>query len=431
MTTRKELNNLSDLSAKEKPNKKRGGKRADHEGSIYYWKTRKLWVASIRLGINPKTGKDVRKKKYAHSQQEALAALEELKLKYATVTDFSADTITFGEWIEKWLDVYVAPKVRENTLVGYQYHLREMLDAIGHIRLCKVTEFDLQQVIWKRLRDKVRTAQIARVLVRAAFRKAIKCHLLNASPAEDLELPPKPARRTFQKPSMEDWQKLLEHKGRVYYGWRYIILTEYVTGTRISELLALRWEDIVIHKDEQGRITGGTMHIQHSLYPGLPKDGTRTRPLYLGETKTQKGNRYLSLPVSYCYELQRYRKLQLEQRLKMGNWPDNDFVFTRQDGTPISPQIFSNYFGQIRKKLGIATTFHMLRHDMATRMKSSQQFDMKDIQEQLGHSTIQVTMDIYTHIDEERKKQVSNWLEEGMDKLLNLPQNSTTTHKTI
>lgn len=159
MTTRKELNNLSDLSAKEKPNKKRGGKRADHEGSIYYWKARKLWVASVRLGINPKTGKDVRKKKYAHSQQEALAALDELKVKYAAVTDFTADTITFGEWIQKWMDVYVAPKVRENTLVGYQYHLREVLDALGHVRLCKVTEYDLQQVIWKRLRDKFRTAQ--------------------------------------------------------------------------------------------------------------------------------------------------------------------------------------------------------------------------------------------------------------------------------
>lgn len=66
---------------------------------------------------------------------------------------------------------------------------------------------------------------------------------------------------------------------------------------------------------------------------------------------------------------------------------------------------------------------------LATRMKSSRQFDMKDIQEQLGHSTIQVTMDIYTHIDEERKKQVSNWLEDGVDKLLNISQ--TATHKTV
>ena len=59
-------------------------------------------------------------------------------------------------------------------------------------------------------------------------------------------------------------------------------------------LAALEELKLKFHKDEQGRITGGTMHIQHSLYPGLPKDGTRTRPLYLGETKTQKGNPYKS-----------------------------------------------------------------------------------------------------------------------------------------
>jgi hypothetical protein len=57
MTTQKKFTNLRNLN-KKKPPKKRGGKRADHEGSIYYWEAKKLWVASIRLGINPKTGKE-------------------------------------------------------------------------------------------------------------------------------------------------------------------------------------------------------------------------------------------------------------------------------------------------------------------------------------------------------------------------------------
>ena len=60
----------------------------------------------------------------------------------------------------------------------------------------------------------------------------------------------------------------------------------------------------------------------------------------------------------------------------------------------------------------------MLRHDMASRMKASGQFDFKDIQEQLGHSTIQITMDIYTHINEEKKTAVSNWLQEDMDNIV-------------
>ncbi len=60
----------------------------------------------------------------------------------------------------------------------------------------------------------------------------------------------------------------------------------------------------------------------------------------------------------------------------------------------------------------------MLRHDMASRMKASGQFDFKDIQEQLGHSTIQITMDIYTHINEEKKAAVSNWLQDDMENIV-------------
>ena len=64
----------------------------------------------------------------------------------------------------------------------------------------------------------------------------------------------------------------------------------------------------------------------------------------------------------------------------------------------------------------------MLRHDMASRMKASGQFDFKDIQEQLGHSTIQITMDIYIHIDEEDKAAVSHWLDGDADNIVSLGQ---------
>ena len=60
----------------------------------------------------------------------------------------------------------------------------------------------------------------------------------------------------------------------------------------------------------------------------------------------------------------------------------------------------------------------MLRHDMASRMKASRLFDLKDVQTQLGHSTIQITMDLYTHIGDEEKENVKTWLQNGMQGLL-------------
>nr|WP_255448728.1 tyrosine-type recombinase/integrase [Selenomonas sp. mPRGC5] len=103
---------------------------------------------------------------------------------------------------------------------------------------------------------------------------------------------------------------------------------------------------------------------------------------------------------------------------------DNGFIFTKIDGSPVTPNRVSSFFMWLRKKLGIKTTFHMLRHDMASRMKNSSYFDLKDIQNQLGHASIKITMDFYTHIDEEtQQSKVSQWLEEDISGLINPEQN--------
>lgn len=424
--------NLSDLTKKNPKTKKRGGKRADHEGTIYYVKSRKLWAAAIRLGYNEK-GKPLRKVKYAHSQQEALEALEALKEKYTGQMSLEADKMTTGQWIEKWLEVYVAPRLRPNTERIYRSVLSNYaLPTIGNIPLSKLTEIDIQGVIFGPLRDKYRTADIFRLLMGALMKKAVKCRLLKYSPAVDLELPKRPQKRGFAKPSPEDWKMLLEHKSKVYYCWRWIILTEYVTGARLSELLALRWEDLAITKSDNGKVTGGTIHIQHALSTGMKKEG-KTVPLLLGDTKTDQSNRVLPLPLYFCQEIQHYRKIQLEHRLLVPDWQEKGFIFTQWNGAPINPARFSNYFRRLRLKLAIGSTFHMLRHDMASRMKNSHSFDLKDIQNQLGHASIRITMDIYTHIDEEaQQEKVGIWLEEGLTELLSNPhkKEAQTTPKT-
>ena len=170
----------------------------------------------------------------------------------------------------------------------------------------------------------------------AMMKKAVKARLLKYSPASDLELPPKPPKKKFQKPSPDDWKKLIEYSKSPFYFWRWFILTEYVTGARLGELLALKWEDIDISRDRTGQITGGTLHIQHALYSGMKKDGDKNLPLFIGGTK------------------------------------------------------------------------------------NSSHFDLKDIQAQLGHASIKITMDIYTHLDEESQQtKVGQWLEKDISELLN------------
>ena len=396
----------------------KGGKRADHDGSIYYSAKRKKWVVAVCVGTNPKTGKPVRKFGYFNMQKDALAGLNALKEKYSIVTHLDADTITFGQWINKWFEVYSKPKIRGNTAQLYRHILDIAVEELGNIKLDKLTEIDLQEIIFGRLKDHYRTAGFFRLLMKMCLRRAVKSRLIMASPAEDLELPKKPRKKPFVRPSKEDWQKLIDFPTSCYYCWKWIILTEFVTGARMSEVLALRWQDFSVTTDEKGRILSGSLHIQHALYMGQNTAKGEPRPVLLGDTKTQQGNRILPLPADFCREMMAYRKIQLERRLMTPGFANKDFIFTKPDGEPISPGSFSSRYAFVRKKLGIQTTFHMLRHDMASRMKGTHMFDLKDIQTQLGHSSIQITMDIYTHIDEEQNAKVSGWLAGGVNDLL-------------
>lgn len=373
------------------------------------------------MGYHPQTGKRIRKRCYAHTRREAYEKLEDMRDKYRVVTHVDADTITTGEWLVKWFETFVRAKIRENTARTYWGTIEIAIEELGDIKLDKLTDVDLQAVIFGPLRQKYRTAKNFRFIMKGALRRAVKSRLLKESPAEDLELPPKPERRPFAKPSKENWQKLLDYEDASIYCWRWILLTEFVTGARLSELLGLQWDDFTFERDKQGRITGGTVHIQRAIIVGSNESFGEKRQILIRPTKTAQSNRVLPLPADYCQEMMRYRKVQLEQRMLVENYHKTPFVFTQWTGDPLSPNSFSSRFSMIRKKLGVKSTFHMLRHDMASRMKSTHLFDLKDIQTQLGHSSIQITMDIYTHIDEEEKAKVSSWLATGVDALLKKP----------
>lgn len=403
--------------------KKVSTRRSLSEGDIHRETKRGYWVAEISIGEDLKTGKRIRRKRYCKTKAEARKALESLKLKYAGVTQIDAEHITVGEWMEKWFLTYSAPKLRENTQNSYRQIIDIIQHTLGSIKLDQLTAYDIQRVIFTDLKRKYRTAKYVRLLLTAAMRRAVTNGLLSRTPCVDIELPPKPEKRPFVKPTQEEWQTLLTAESSCYC-WRMILLTEYVTGCRISEILALRWEDYEPIHGAGGELIGGILHIRHALIrggrrqDGAKRNGNLLHELILAPTKTEESRRDLPVPVEYCRELNAYRKQQLALRLARGEWPHPESIITTNTGDYLSPATFSSLFCAMRKRLGIRSTFHMLRHDMASRMKASGMFDMKDIQEQLGHSTVQVTMDIYTHIEEDEKNAVRSWVAGGLKSIL-------------
>ncbi|WP_294523503.1 tyrosine recombinase XerC [uncultured Anaerovibrio sp.] len=391
--------------------------RPRSEGSIYYNEKRKKWAAQISIGTDPKTGKAIRPMKYFNTQKEALTYIKEMKDKYSHNIHYDAEKITVAQWLNKWFETYKIPKLRENTQVSYRRILDICINAIGKMKLEKVTASDLQYIIFHKIgSDHYRTCQYFRTVIKQAFERARREHLIIENPAEFLELPPKPDKRQFIKPTLEIWRKLLDHEPG-FYGWQMAIYTVFITGIRRSELLALTWDSFKIERDKNNVITGGTVTIDKAMGIGNVNPDTGRRNIYIDRTKSRTSVRTLHLPAAYCRELITFKKKQNAIQLASKSWEHPEMLFTTNDGRYYNPNVFSSLFTKVCKELALNITFHMLRHDMATSMKASHRLDFKDIQGQLGHSNIQITLDTYTHIQDEDVAEVSNWLDERFSQL--------------
>lgn len=108
--------------------------------------------------------------------------LADLREKYTDAIQVDADHMTTGQWIETWLNLYIVPKVSASTFnLYYGLMHKYAIPRIGHILLSKLTELDIQAVIYGPLRNKYRSACMFRILMMALLKKAVKARLINSS----------------------------------------------------------------------------------------------------------------------------------------------------------------------------------------------------------------------------------------------------------
>jgi integrase len=122
--------------------------------------------------------------------------------------------------------------------------------------------------------------------------------------------------------------------------------------------------------------------------------------LIIGPTKTARSRRRIELDPETIDVLRRHRKAQAEERLAIGaGWVDNDLVFCRADGEPVHPDWFTRYFVRLESKLDVPQIRgpHDLRHTWAT-LALKAGVHPKVVSDRLGHSTIAITLDIYSHV---------------------------------
>jgi integrase len=154
---------------------------------------------------------------------------------------------------------------------------------------------------------------------------------------------------------------------------------------RRSELLALRWEDL--------DLIMGQISVNRSLHH------LRDKSLVFRTPKTAKGRRTIALPPSAILVLEEHREKQVEIRLILGTrLEDGDLVFSRPDGQPLLPDTVSHAWTKLALRTGLTgIRLNDARHTHASLMLK-QGIHPKIVQERLGHASIQVTLDTYSHV---------------------------------
>ena len=174
------------------------------------------------------------------------------------------------------------------------------------------------------------------------------------------------------------------------------------TGARLGEILALSWEDV--------DLAAGCIFIRQAL------KRSRTGELLIDAPKTRGSRRRVEIGPETAAVLKRQKKLQAEWRLKAGPlWQDTGLVCTREDGSPINPHAMSSLFHKVAAKAGVRAGFHSLRHTHATLLLKAD-VNLKIVQERLGHASISITGDLYSHVKPGMQKEAAALIEQALKK---------------
>jgi len=347
----------------------------------------------LNLGIDPQTGK--RKQQWVSvkgTKKEVEKRLSELLHQLDTGTFIKPGKTTLAEFLERWLKDYAWPNLSPRTAEGYEHIIRRhFIPALGNMTLTQLKPEHLQRYYSEKLGSgrcdssgglSAQTVRHHHTALHKALETAVEWGLLSRNPADAVS-PPRVQRPEMQTWNEDDMTRFFEAtKDTPYYALFYLAL---FTGMRRSELLALRWQDVDFILSQ--------VYVSRSLH--VLKGGK----VVFRSPKTAKGRRTVALPPSAILLLKEHWEKQKLERAMLGiPLTDDDLVFSHFDGKPLLPNTVTHAWIKLVRRTGLkAIRLHDARHTHASLMLK-QGIHPKIVQERLGHSSIQITLDTYSHV---------------------------------
>lgn len=377
-------------------------KRGHGEGTIYKRKDGR-WEAKASIGYDPATGKLKRITKYFETRKEAQDWLAQVQHEKRTGRFVEPDKITVGEWVQRYLQTYVKPKVKPVSYAGYMDVFRNHINPeVGDIPLQSLRTNVIQELYNRKAENgrldgksglSPRLIHLVHQVLNGALKQAVREHLIQHNPAEYTTRPPI-KRKEMTVLSPEEVNRYLEaaKEDRLYAAF----LLELTTGLRRGELLGLKWDCV--------DFTKGEITVKQSLSRVRYVDEGFSR-LEENGTKTEAGKRTIPLLPEVMQELKRLKKKQAEEKLFFGQaYQDKSLVFATPIGTPVEPRNFHRKHTAILKKAGLKRVrLHDLRHTFATILLQEGE-NPENLRDLLGHTRTSTTLDLYCHSTMEGKK---------------------------
>jgi integrase len=335
------------------------GKRGWGEGPIYRRKDGR-WVGQYEVG-----GK--RRYIYGKTRKEVAGKLTRAMTDRDAGMTFDAGSLRVGDYLDRWLDS-IRDTLRRRTWIRHEEIVRlHLKPCLGGIKLDRVNPLQVQSLYRSKLDSGLspRTVQIIHATLYKALKQAVKWTLIPRNIAEYVD-PPKVPRKEINPLSEEQVKRLLAAAQGNELEALYVLAVH--TGMRSGELLGLRWKDVDLE--------GGIVQVRRSVFNGC-----------IEAPKSANGNRSIRLTGTSMRALREHERT-------------SEWVFCTNVGTTISVRNLHSRSWKpllVRAALPHNTRFHDLRHTCAT-LLLTKGVHPKIVQEMLGHSSITITLDTYSHV---------------------------------
>lgn len=326
------------------------------------------------------------------------------------------DRITVDAWYQTWVKEYRENVVRESTLVSYKHYYRHIGKMIGKMRVQAVYPEHIQRILTKMRSEGYSAGYIGKVraLMNLIFKQALLNGIIIVNPVERTVLPKKGNTENIHKRALteQEQKRFLDYVENEMPFYADIFFLGFSTGMRIGEITALEWSDIDF-KNMEIHVNGTMVNIAG-------------QKLHKGPAKTARSRRTVPMLPEIGRRLKKHKVEQAKLRMKLGDkWEPaeglQNLVFTSPFGKPLWRAYVSKIIRTVIDRMNeeeektagkehrepVRIDYfcpHAMRHTFATRALE-RGIPPKVVQSYLGHSTIDVTMNIYTHVTAELERE--------------------------